>query len=102
MVQVVSPFGKEKIPLKIQGAGFEDEYSPYLYNLRVLLALANSGPNTNGSQFYINQNKEDWSSKLQLSASLLKSSEVYKNGGEPYSLMVGTTLSLDKSSTAWM
>ena len=49
--------GKDKS--KDSGTGFENEYSPYLYNLRGALAMANSGPNTNGSQFYINQNKED-------------------------------------------
>ena len=35
--------------------GFEDEFSPKLMNLRGSLAMANSGVNTNGSQFFINQ-----------------------------------------------
>ncbi len=32
---------------KDSGTGFENEYSPCLYNLRGALAMANSGPNTN-------------------------------------------------------
>lgn len=36
------------------GESFEDEFSPYAYQFTGSLAMANSGPNTNGSQFYIN------------------------------------------------
>ena len=35
--------------------GFEDEFDKKLLNLRGSLVMANSGVNTNGSQFYINQ-----------------------------------------------
>ena len=37
--------------------GFEDEFDKKLMNIRGSLAMANSGPNTNGSQFFINQAK---------------------------------------------
>ena len=92
MVQTGDPKGdgtggesiwKGKDTSKDSGAGFENEYSPYLYNLRGALAMANSGPNTNGSQFYINQNKEDWSSKLPTERFPAKIIEAYKNGGNP-------------------
>ena len=73
--------GKDKS--KDSGTGFENEYSPYLYNLRGALAMANSGPNTNGSQFYINQNKEDISSKLPTDRFPAKIIDAYKNGGNP-------------------
>ncbi len=35
--------------------GFEDEFNAKMLNLRGSLAMANSGANTNGSQFFINQ-----------------------------------------------
>ena len=38
-----------------EGGTFEDEFDAKLMNLRYSLAKANAGPNTNGSQFFINQ-----------------------------------------------
>ncbi|MBM7642216.1 Cof-type HAD-IIB family hydrolase [Streptococcus loxodontisalivarius] len=38
------------------GGSFQDEFSDELYNLRGALSMANAGPNTNGSQFFIVQN----------------------------------------------
>lgn len=40
----------------IWGGAFEDEFSDYLYNFRGALSMANSGANSNGSQFFIVQN----------------------------------------------
>ncbi len=37
---------------------FEDEFSPYLIPIRGSLCMANSGANTNGSQFFIVQREE--------------------------------------------
>ena len=37
------------------GEGFEDEFDQKLLNLRGSLAMANAGPDSNGSQFFINQ-----------------------------------------------
>lgn len=39
----------------IFGKDFEDEFSPNIKNIRWSVSMANSGPNTNWSQFFINQ-----------------------------------------------
>ena len=39
------------------GSAFEDEFDDKLYNLYGALSMANAGPNTNGSQFFIVQAK---------------------------------------------
>lgn len=92
MVQTGDPKGngtggesiwKGKDSSKDSGSGFKNEYSPYLYNLRGALAMANAGQDTNGSQFFINQNKKDISSQLPTNTFPAKIIEAYKNGGNP-------------------
>ena len=55
MIQGGDPKGTGKGGESIWGAPFTDEFDQKLLNLRGSLAMANSGVNTNGSQFFINQ-----------------------------------------------
>lgn len=56
MVQSGDPTGSGMGGESLWGDSFEDEFSPELFNLRGALSMANSGPATNGSQFFIVQN----------------------------------------------
>jgi peptidyl-prolyl cis-trans isomerase B (cyclophilin B) len=53
MIQGGDPTGTGMGGESIWDEQFEDEFSPYLFNLNGALSMANSGPNTNGSQFFI-------------------------------------------------
>ncbi|MDF7637712.1 peptidylprolyl isomerase [Leuconostocaceae bacterium ESL0958] len=58
MVQGGDPEGTGMGGQSIWGKPFEDEFSNQLYNFRGALSMANAGPNTNGSQFFIVQAPE--------------------------------------------
>ena len=55
MIQGGDPSGNGTGGESIYGGKFDDEFSPNMYHFRGALAMANSGANTNGSQFYIVQ-----------------------------------------------
>ena len=58
MIQGGDPTGTGMGGQSIYGDSFEDEFSEELYNVRGALSMANAGPNTNGSQFFIVQNSK--------------------------------------------
>ena len=58
MIQGGDPMGSGIGGESIWGSPFEDEFAPELHNLRGALSMANSGPSTNGSQFFIVQAKD--------------------------------------------
>lgn len=57
MIQSGDPTGTGRGGQSIWRHPFEDEFSNQLFNFRGALSMANAGPNTNGSQFFIVQNK---------------------------------------------
>lgn len=58
MIQGGDPTGTGMGGESIYGAPFEDEVTPDLRHFRGALSMANSGSNTNGSQFFIVQSKK--------------------------------------------
>ncbi|MBR5540379.1 MAG: peptidylprolyl isomerase [Clostridia bacterium] len=59
MIQGGDPKGDGTGGESYWGSDFEDEFDQKLLNLRGSLSMANSGANTNGSQFFINQGNAD-------------------------------------------
>lgn len=57
MIQGGDPSGTGMGGESIWGTSFEDEIHPNYRNIRGALSMANAGPNTNGSQFFIVQMK---------------------------------------------
>ena len=61
MIQGGDPTGSGAGGMSIWGKPFEDEVNPIVkFDAPGILAMANSGPNTNGSQFFITCDKTPW------------------------------------------
>ncbi|HYK72706.1 MAG TPA: peptidylprolyl isomerase [Pseudoneobacillus sp.] len=87
MIQGGDPQGTGMGGESIYGQPFEDEFSDKLFNLRGALSMANSGPNTNGSQFFIVQNTALDQSMIDQMKQAGYPEEVikaYENGGTPW------------------
>ncbi|WP_102345043.1 peptidylprolyl isomerase [Bacillus sp. Marseille-P3661] len=88
MIQGGDPSGNGTGGESIWGEPFEDEFSTELFNFRGALSMANSGPNTNGSQFFIVQAKvvdEELVNQMQQAGFPPNAIEKYKElGGTPW------------------
>jgi peptidyl-prolyl cis-trans isomerase B (cyclophilin B) len=58
MIQGGDPSGTGMGGTSIYGEKFEDEFNLELFNINGALSMANAGPNTNGSQFFVVTAKE--------------------------------------------
>jgi cyclophilin family peptidyl-prolyl cis-trans isomerase len=95
MIQSGDPKGDGSGGESIWGKEFSDELNANLLNLNGAVAMANSGKNTNGSQFFISQKSNstpvDWDTYQ-------KNYEVYKQSPDAFTQQYGGTLDMSKVS----
>lgn len=88
MIQGGDPTGSGMGGESLWGDPFEDEFSPELFNLKGALSMANAGPGTNGSQFFIvtmSEVPEQMIGQLEAAGFPEEIIEAYKeNGGTPW------------------
>lgn len=87
MIQGGDPTGTGMGGESIYGEAFEDEFSDKLFNLKGALSMANAGPNTNGSQFFIvqsNQMPDNMIGQMQDAGFPEEIVEAYRKGGTPW------------------
>ena len=93
MIQTGDPNGNGTGGKTIWGDKFEDEFSDHLFNITYSVSMANSGPNTNGSQFFINQGEKDNFIGFDR---FTKAFEVYKQNPDEFTKKYGSIIDMDK------
>lgn len=87
MIQGGDPTGTGIGGESLWGKPFEDEFSQEVFNLRGALSMANAGPNTNGSQFFIVQKPQldaGMSDQMKQAGYPEEIVTAYGNGGTPW------------------
>lgn len=92
MIQGGDPTGTGRGGESIWGKPFEDEFDISLHNLNGALSMANAGPGTNGSQFFIVQAKS-------VPANMLSQMEALKEQGFPQEVIDNYK---EKGGTPWL
>lgn len=93
MIQGGDPNGNGTGGESIWRKPFEDEFSPNLFNITGAVSMANSGKNTNGSQFFINQGgKESFSGWANAEYAY----KVYKSNPSSFTQNYGGTVDMSK------
>ena len=88
MIQGGDPTGTGRGGESIYGHPFEDEFSEELFNFTGALSMANAGPNTNGSQFFIVTNEHVPENMIEQMKAVGYPQEIIdyyeKHGGTPW------------------
>lgn len=87
MIQGGDPTGTGMGGESIWGVPFEDEFSNELFNIRGALSMANAGPATNGSQFFIVQNQNvpaQMAGQMEAAGYPKEIITAYEKGGTPW------------------
>ncbi|WP_019206762.1 peptidylprolyl isomerase [Limosilactobacillus ingluviei] len=87
MIQTGDPTATGAGGESIYGHPFADEFSPELFNLKGAVSMANAGPNTNGSQFFIVTNRNlstNLIGQMEAAGYPAEVIEAYQNGGTPW------------------
>ena len=93
MIQGGDPQGTGMGGESTWGKDFEDEFSERLFNVTGSLAMANRGPNTNGSQFFINNQDP---SKFKGWDMFEQYYNIYKQNPDAFNQNYGGTIDMSK------
>jgi len=93
MIQTGDPKGNGTGGKTIWGDKFEDEFSDHLFNITYSVSMANAGPNTNGSQFFINQGGKDNFIGFD---NFIRAFEAYKKDPDEFTKKYGSIIDMDK------